>query len=71
MKSSRKKPTLDGPAVCAVKGPGELDESWADSDDKMRVTVERSANIPNELGRFVMQPKILRVLKQPAEMSVT
>jgi hypothetical protein len=46
MKSSRQKPTLDGPMVCAVKGPGKLDESWTDSDGKMRVTVEREGDSP-------------------------
>jgi hypothetical protein len=49
MKSSRQKLTLDSPRVYEIRVPGELDESWADWDGKMTVTVDQAA--PHSLLR--------------------
>lgn len=35
--------TLDRPFCYQIKVPGELDESWADWDGRLTVTVERKA----------------------------
>ena len=40
MKEVKRKLTLDRPATYQIKVPGHLDESWADWDRRMTVTVE-------------------------------
>lgn len=46
MKAVRQKLTLHRPAVYEIKVPGELDQSWADWDAKMTVTVESEGEGP-------------------------
>jgi hypothetical protein len=46
MKSTRQKLTLDSPRVYEIRVPGELDESWADWDGRMTITVEREGDGP-------------------------
>ena len=40
MKEVKRKLTLDRPATYQIKVPGYLDESWADWDRRMTVTVK-------------------------------
>ena len=40
MKEIKRKLTLDRPATYQIKVPGHLDESWAEWDRRMTVTVE-------------------------------
>ena len=40
MKEVKRKPTLDRPATYQIIVPGHLDESWAEWDREMSVTVE-------------------------------
>ncbi|MGD8474082.1 MAG: hypothetical protein PVH95_10875 [Anaerolineae bacterium] len=46
MKSNRQKLTLDSPRIYEIRVPGELDESWADWDERMTVNVERAGDGP-------------------------
>jgi hypothetical protein len=46
MTSTRQKLTLDSPRIYEIRVPGELDESWADWNGKMTVTVEREGDGP-------------------------
>ena len=46
MKSTRQKLTLDSPRIYEIRVPGELDESWADWDERMTVNVERASDGP-------------------------
>ena len=46
MKSTRQKLTLHSPRIYEITVPGELDESWADWDGKMTITVEREGDGP-------------------------
>jgi hypothetical protein len=46
MKSTRQKLTLDSPRVYEIRVPGELDESWADWDGRMTITVECEGDGP-------------------------
>jgi hypothetical protein len=46
MKPTRQKLTLDSPRIYEIRVPGELDQSWADWDGKLTVTVEREGNGP-------------------------
>ena len=46
MKAVNRKLTLDRPATYQIKVPGHLDESWADWDRTMTVTVESEDDSP-------------------------
>jgi hypothetical protein len=46
MTSARQKLTLDSPRIYRIKVPGELDESWADWNGKMTVTMEHEGEGP-------------------------
>ena len=46
MKEVKQKLTLDRPATYQIKVPGHLDESWADWDRRMTVTVESEDDSP-------------------------
>ena len=38
--------TLDRPATYQIKVPGELDQSWADSNEQMTITVDSEGDVP-------------------------
>ena len=40
MKKTKQKLTLDRPATYQIKVPGLLDESWADWDGKITITID-------------------------------
>ena len=46
MKEIKRKLTLDRPATYQIKVPGHLDESWAEWDRRMTVTVESEDDSP-------------------------
>jgi len=46
MKDSKQKLTLDRPETYQIKVPGHLDESWAEWDGRMTVTVESEDDGP-------------------------
>jgi hypothetical protein len=46
MKEIKRKLTLDRPATYQIKVPGHLDESWAEWDGKMTVTIESEDDRP-------------------------
>ena len=46
MKKVKRKLTLDRPATYQIKVPGHLDESWADWDMRMTVTIESEDDSP-------------------------
>jgi hypothetical protein len=46
MKEVKRKLTLDRPATYQIKVPGHLDESWADWDRRMTITVESEGDDP-------------------------
>jgi hypothetical protein len=46
MTPTGQKLTLDSPRIYEIRVPGELDQSWADWDGKLTVTVERQGNGP-------------------------
>jgi hypothetical protein len=46
MTPTGQKLTLDSPRIYEIRVPGELDQSWADWDGKLTVTVEREGNGP-------------------------
>lgn len=45
-KHSKQRLTLSLPATYQIKVPGHLDDSWADWDESMVITVQTEANAP-------------------------
>jgi hypothetical protein len=46
MTPTGQKLTLDSPRIYEIRVPGELDQSWADWDGKLTVTIEREGKGP-------------------------
>ena len=66
MKEVKKKLTLDRPATYEIKVPGYLDESWADWDGRITVSVESDENglpvttLTGALDQAALQGLLLR-----------